>query len=512
MDSDDHKRALILCFFQASSALLDVYTKDEISTYLDKNDLSPSPDHLRRRQKGRSDELAALYLVIAIGGQCRGLHPLDLEYAAKYFARAQQLAFEGMLCNPSVNMIRIFLLMAFYMLGACRRNAAFMYLGVASKAASALGLHRDDQYRNLQPEERSIRLRTWKSLRILDMLVSSILGRPRDSTCTRSDDTPLDDSPGEVMDSRRLALNATFELCSLIDGIEQKLLKDNRIEADAAEEFLRHLRSWGRNLPEELCHFRGERIGVSDLVDQEICVGATHVACVYYFAIILITRPFLISYLMSKLHQKMSDSVHDAGLDQAQQLQISKLSNVCLDSAIYMSNTCYNAIKSGFLLNNMCMIKAWVFAAGLVLGFSLFVQGTGSTNEIEEAYDAAREVLKKISYLSPQARHYHERLTHFSEATAKHQKRHVEQRRKSLNPYVSQIFTIDIDQPEDQTYPSPNLGSVDQSTAGVDLTNDLFGINEYPTMQLEDPMALPFVWDELSIDYQPYDTFWNGIG
>ena len=157
-------------------------------------------------------------------------------------------------------------------------------------------------------------------------------------------------------------------------------------------------------------------------------------------------------------------------------------------------------------------MRAWVFAAGLVLGFSLFVQGTGSTNEIEEAYDAAREVLKKISYLSPQARHYHERLTHFSEATAKHQKRHVEQRRKSLNPYVSQIFTIDIDQPEDQTYPSPNLGSVDQSTAGVDLTNDLFGINEYPTMQLEDPMALPFVWDELSIDYQPYDTFWNGIG
>lgn len=95
--------------------------------------------------------------MIAIGGQCRGLHPLDLEYATKYFTRAQQIAFEGMLCDPSVHMIRIFLLMAFYMLGACRRNAAFMYLGVASKAAYALGLHRSDQYCNLQKEEYNVR-------------------------------------------------------------------------------------------------------------------------------------------------------------------------------------------------------------------------------------------------------------------------------------------------------------------------------------------------------------------
>lgn len=46
-----------------------------------------------------------------------------------------------MLRDPSINMIRTFLLMAFYMLGACHRNAAYMYLGVASKAAAALGLH-----------------------------------------------------------------------------------------------------------------------------------------------------------------------------------------------------------------------------------------------------------------------------------------------------------------------------------------------------------------------------------
>lgn len=42
-----------------------------------------------------------------------------------------------------MDLVRVFLLMSFYMLGACRRNAAFMYLGVAARAAVALGLHAD---------------------------------------------------------------------------------------------------------------------------------------------------------------------------------------------------------------------------------------------------------------------------------------------------------------------------------------------------------------------------------
>lgn len=97
--------------------------------------------------------MAILYFVIAIGGQCRGSSPSDFQYAAKYFAKGQQYAFEGMLKDPSVNMIRAFLLMAFYMLGACHRNAAYMYLGVASKAAAALGLHIARQDQGLSRDE-----------------------------------------------------------------------------------------------------------------------------------------------------------------------------------------------------------------------------------------------------------------------------------------------------------------------------------------------------------------------
>lgn len=46
-----------------------------------------------------------------------------------------------MIQDPSIEMVQLFLLMSFYMLGACQRNAAFMYIGVAARGAYVLGLH-----------------------------------------------------------------------------------------------------------------------------------------------------------------------------------------------------------------------------------------------------------------------------------------------------------------------------------------------------------------------------------
>lgn len=70
---------------------------------------------------------------------------------------ARKIVFEGMLEDPTVHLVRIFLLMAFYMLGACRRNSAFMYIGVASKSADILGLHAAANVRHLPLAERETR-------------------------------------------------------------------------------------------------------------------------------------------------------------------------------------------------------------------------------------------------------------------------------------------------------------------------------------------------------------------
>lgn len=80
-------------------------------------------------------------LMVAIGAQACPNDSNTLRIERFYFARGQSRTFANMLEDPSLDLVRVFLLMSFYMLGACRRNTAFMYLGVASRAAVALGIH-----------------------------------------------------------------------------------------------------------------------------------------------------------------------------------------------------------------------------------------------------------------------------------------------------------------------------------------------------------------------------------
>jgi hypothetical protein len=87
-------------------------------------------------------------MMLAIGSQCCGQ-----EYdATRYFSSAQQYAL-GSVCDPSLSLVRVFLLMAFYLLGAIHRNGAYMYLGIATQAACALGLHRRDSHKDMPPQE-----------------------------------------------------------------------------------------------------------------------------------------------------------------------------------------------------------------------------------------------------------------------------------------------------------------------------------------------------------------------
>lgn len=109
----------------------------------------------RQNETSRASEraiLAPLYLMVAIGAQCRGL-----KVAASYFSHARKMAFEDSLENPSVDCVRIFLLMAYYMLGASRRNSACMYIGVASRSADILALHVPAYHQHATKDERDTR-------------------------------------------------------------------------------------------------------------------------------------------------------------------------------------------------------------------------------------------------------------------------------------------------------------------------------------------------------------------
>ena len=111
-----------------------------------------SDENIRSPQKR-----AVFRMVVAIGAQCKSASSAH-DVGRSYFRQAQSDAFIGMLENPDVDVVRLFVLMAFYLLGECRRNAAFMYLGIAARAAVALGLHSRESYQALSAATKSLRL------------------------------------------------------------------------------------------------------------------------------------------------------------------------------------------------------------------------------------------------------------------------------------------------------------------------------------------------------------------
>lgn len=95
---------------------------------------------------------AAVYAAIAIGAQSHKQCDMDERYASAYF-HAARTASDDPLAMPTVKSATISVLNAFFMLASHRRNAAYMYVGAAARAAQALGLHHQSSYGGAQDTE-----------------------------------------------------------------------------------------------------------------------------------------------------------------------------------------------------------------------------------------------------------------------------------------------------------------------------------------------------------------------
>ncbi|KUJ17598.1 uncharacterized protein LY89DRAFT_707093 [Mollisia scopiformis] len=435
-DALDHaeKQDLIQCFLRVSNGILHLFSDQDISRLLRLDNIQhPATESLNFHPQ--RDDMACLYLMIAIGAQCRGKSEAEIKLAGKYFTKAQQIAFVHMLQDPSLAMIRIFLMMAFFMLGACRRNTAFLYIGIASKAAIILGLHISYQHGRASVEERAVRRRTWMSLRVLDLLCR--------------DGYEKEDVSNEIKDHRTLALRASYESSAIIETIVQSCANSSNLDIKSAETFLQMLREWSQALPESLRNSpKAQSDSNTHLVPdpRELTIGNIHVSCTYYFGVILVTRQFLISRVMSQLRGRRSPTalpvLTELPADEREKEIVFQFSKGCISSAMFMTQLCYEACVNNILLDNMCLLKAWLFSAGLVLGFCLLVEEEDCA-KIQQALNHARETLQKLSRLSPQAQQYYDILTSFWSAIELYREQLLIHQKPSTNPYVEQIMTFD---------------------------------------------------------------------
>ncbi|RDW70516.1 Zn(II)2Cys6 transcription factor [Aspergillus mulundensis] len=399
-------------------------------------------------------------IMIAIGAQSskNDLSPAIMRVERFFFKRAQLCAFAGMLENPSMDLIRLFILLSFYMLGACRRNAAFMYLGVASRAAAALGLHLT-AFTLPDADEQQKRSRVWMSLCTLDLLVSSILGRPPATANLHSEPADMDSTPPTSAADDSLV--ASYNMTRILDEIVSRLYNEKAASTEVAESLLDKLKQWSNDLPDSLLSSPStpqERVAA-----QEHIIGSLHVACAYHFAVIIVTRPFMISVLgvrLARLHQGSPGIIQDDALleDPAH----TRLANACVESALYMIQTCLEVHQSRLLLGNMCILKALVFAAALIPGFSMFSQKELDST-LEEAFTGALEILRVLSQQSAQAAHYFEILNLLRNAIDE-QRQRLRENPPPDKKYVSKLFSLNNrrssdSQPQTSSTPSFSGGS-----------------------------------------------------
>ena len=196
------------------------------------------------------------------------------------------------------------------------------------------------------------------SLCVLDLLVSSILGRPPATATVHLDvDYPADlDQLSSRMDA---SLVASYRLSLILDEIITRLYSDKAASADVAELLLKKLTRWSDQLPESILtppNTEQERHAAQGQI-----IGSLHVACSYHFAVIVVTRPFLVSVLgvrLARLHHELSDRTPDQVVSRPEEDPAhARLSVACVDSALYMIQTCLEIHQSDLLLASMCILK-----------------------------------------------------------------------------------------------------------------------------------------------------------
>ncbi|RGP72188.1 transcriptional regulatory [Fusarium sporotrichioides] len=148
----EEKRDYIQRFLIATTGIIYIYSPEQMLEMLEETEESRGQYSEASGACPSQQKCAIIDLAIAIGGQGCRTTPKSLYHAQKHFDRGQKLAFEEMLLDPTGDLVAIFLMMTIYMLNGCRRKGAFIYLGVATRLAHAIGLHLPESYNNLTPK------------------------------------------------------------------------------------------------------------------------------------------------------------------------------------------------------------------------------------------------------------------------------------------------------------------------------------------------------------------------
>lgn len=282
------------------------------------------------------------YLILAIG-----LQRDDEASSHAYFEYARDQSFASLSGDLSVGTVQAFILITVYMLCSCQINSAFLVFGVSVRAAYSIGLHRTKVNARFGPDIHHRRDRLWKSLRIVDLFLSTSMGRPpatSDVDCTvpyRS----VDDDGNEVFD----LLNASVQILLIIEGIVTEIYSRKKISVVLTEGISLQLREWSARWLKRL---RNVVARPSEHAQPQVS-GACQVLTSYYYAVMLVARPFLMYELFRRLG---GDGPGTTAGSSTMTSGKSKLADACIDAASLMVDPLLGLIEQRLLNGPMPLL------------------------------------------------------------------------------------------------------------------------------------------------------------
>ncbi|KAM3417210.1 hypothetical protein BST61_g5470 [Cercospora zeina] len=367
---------------------------------------------------------AAYYLVLAIGAQ--ESHDGKAE---SWFAHAQDILLRHLTSSMNVSTVQGFALIAIYMLRAFQPNGAYLYFSLAARTAYAIGLHRTEVNASFGEALRATRDRIWKSLRVVDMLISNLLGRPpstSDVDCTVKygkhgvAEVPFGES-SHVID-------ASVQIFMIIERVVVEVYSRKRISLRIAGYVSHQLKSWASTWLRPLSDT------ATRSASREEIVGACSTLCSYYYGIMLLTRPFLIY----ESYEYMGASLKGPGTHKEHQ-EKQKYADAALDAATSFVETLQTVLRADSLPRRMPLVVSWLFTTSLVLAVGIL----GRSGLIFEAHlKASISCLDYFAKVDPHARQYSLISQALLKTTTSHitkRELHLRRRRKQAS---SQLFGL----------------------------------------------------------------------
>ncbi|KAF1829927.1 hypothetical protein BDW02DRAFT_573504 [Decorospora gaudefroyi] len=392
--------------------------------------------------------------------------------------------------------VQALLLMSFYMLAKSKRNTAFALLGMAARSALALGLHREETMVIFSLEEQTQRKDLWRSIFVMDRLLSCSLGRP---TAISEDDCsgdtlhpphynreqPWDSDVETVYDYNETgpyALEATVRSCSVIGLILRKVYQKRKINVRLAHEISDICKKWPRSLPPILQWRQAATASPSQ------GMAILHVNLFYCHSIILLTRPFLL-YILNKEIQRHVEQLGTRGPRPF--IRMESFSEACVIASVHTILLIQNAFEAGYLSRRNPVVMYFLFTATLVVLASDFA-ALYRIEHTEKCITNGINIMNYCAESDQQASRLVYILSSFRDVVTQQRlrRRNSQANTSPLPSIASQLYGV-------QTQPSANgVGLLPQSGNPLDATPRLHQVpvHIYPGMQtapLNDP-TLPY--------------------